>query len=183
MTAFGIEYYLKKATELKAFTLLLAMTLLISGHSFGQETIKMRKVSCAGGVIFHPLSPDKIAIVMGKSGSWSFPKGHVENDETYFETAIREIYEETGLIDLVFERELSAYERKTLKNRGAEDYLEVKTIHMFLFRTKSTDLCPIDPANPAAKWANAQECLKLLKYQGDKEFLMQNVLPLMGNKL
>lgn len=30
-------------------------------------------------------------------GHWSFPKGHVENNETETETALREIREETGL--------------------------------------------------------------------------------------
>ena len=31
------------------------------------------------------------------SGHWSFPKGHVEGDETEEETAKREIMEETGI--------------------------------------------------------------------------------------
>ena len=31
-------------------------------------------------------------------GHWSFPKGHVESDETEIETALREIREETGLL-------------------------------------------------------------------------------------
>ena len=30
-------------------------------------------------------------------GHWSFPKGHVEGDETEIQTALREIREETGL--------------------------------------------------------------------------------------
>ncbi|MEE0943888.1 MAG: NUDIX domain-containing protein [Clostridia bacterium] len=30
-------------------------------------------------------------------GHWGFPKGHVEGNETETQTAIREIYEETGL--------------------------------------------------------------------------------------
>ena len=37
-------------------------------------------------------------IIRHNGGHWSFPKGHVENDETEVETAKREILEETGLI-------------------------------------------------------------------------------------
>jgi len=37
------------------------------------------------------------AIVQEKSGAYSFPKGHVEGNETEMETARREIFEETGL--------------------------------------------------------------------------------------
>ena len=37
-------------------------------------------------------------IIRHNGGHWSFPKGHVENDETEEETAKREILEETGLL-------------------------------------------------------------------------------------
>lgn len=36
-------------------------------------------------------------IVQERPGSYSFPKGHMEGDETEIETARREIFEETGL--------------------------------------------------------------------------------------
>ena len=36
-------------------------------------------------------------IVQERSGSYSFPKGHMEGSETEIETARREIFEETGL--------------------------------------------------------------------------------------
>ena len=48
------------------------------------------------------------------SGHWSFPKGHVEADETEVETAKREIMEETSieaLIDSTF-RETVSYSPK-----------------------------------------------------------------------
>ena len=37
------------------------------------------------------------AVVQEKAGAYSFPKGHMEGNETELETARREIYEETGL--------------------------------------------------------------------------------------
>lgn len=36
-------------------------------------------------------------IVQEQGGAYSFPKGHMEGDETELETASREIFEETGL--------------------------------------------------------------------------------------
>tara|TARA_B100001146_G_C15881790_1_gene306368 strand:+ start:88 stop:504 length:417 start_codon:yes stop_codon:yes gene_type:complete len=33
----------------------------------------------------------------GKGGHWDFPKGHVEQNETEIETALRELEEETGI--------------------------------------------------------------------------------------
>ena len=47
-------------------------------------------------------------------GHWGFPKGHVEGNETETQTAIREIFEETGLM-VVFngkERFVSHYSPK-----------------------------------------------------------------------
>ncbi|MBR3106534.1 MAG: NUDIX domain-containing protein [Clostridia bacterium] len=36
-------------------------------------------------------------IVQEQAGAYSFPKGHMEGDETEMETARREVFEETGL--------------------------------------------------------------------------------------
>ena len=50
-----------------------------------------------------------------KSGYWSFPKGHVEGNETEAETAIREIKEETNidvLIDTGFRETVSFSPRR-----------------------------------------------------------------------
>ena len=39
----------------------------------------------------------KIIVVEQNGNSWAFPKGGIEEGETMFETALREIREETGL--------------------------------------------------------------------------------------
>ncbi len=39
----------------------------------------------------------KLVLVSAKPGRWQFPGGHPEKGETLLETAIREVFEETGL--------------------------------------------------------------------------------------
>ncbi|MGV8141322.1 MAG: bis(5'-nucleosyl)-tetraphosphatase [Candidatus Woesearchaeota archaeon] len=38
-----------------------------------------------------------LLVLQGISKVWGFPKGHVDKDETEYETASREVFEETGL--------------------------------------------------------------------------------------
>ena len=59
--------------------------------------------SC-GIVLFHS---DEFLIIQHSvkpnvtEGHWDFPKGHVEENETEFETAVRELKEETGITDFL----------------------------------------------------------------------------------
>ena len=39
----------------------------------------------------------QVLLVQHKQGHWSFPKGHVEDEESHLETATRELFEETHL--------------------------------------------------------------------------------------
>lgn len=54
----------------------------------------MRKEKSCGAVV---VKDGKILLEKQANGFWSFPKGHVEGDETEFETSIRETFEETGI--------------------------------------------------------------------------------------
>lgn len=60
---------------------------------------RMKKEKSCGAVVFmecgHELRVLLIRHVNG--GHWAFPKGHVEQGETEEQTALREIFEETGL--------------------------------------------------------------------------------------
>jgi len=52
---------------------------------------------------------------------WDIPKGEVDDNETFIETAIRETYEEFGLI----------FREKDLKDLGVFSYLKKKNLYLF----------------------------------------------------
>lgn len=54
----------------------------------------MKYEKSCGAVIF---KNNQVLLIKSVKGHWSFPKGHVEGDETELETAHREILEETNL--------------------------------------------------------------------------------------
>ncbi len=52
----------------------------------------------SGAVVFTRQKDQLLfVLVQERSGAYSFPKGHIEGDETEQEAACREIFEETGL--------------------------------------------------------------------------------------
>lgn len=56
----------------------------------------LEKISCMAIVIEKTKEKQKV-LMLNNEGEWVFPKGHVESGETYLETAIRELKEETNV--------------------------------------------------------------------------------------
>lgn len=55
----------------------------------------MRMEKCCGAIVFHD---GKVLLIKHKNGGHiAFPKGHMECGESEEDTAIREVFEETGL--------------------------------------------------------------------------------------
>ena len=53
------------------------------------------KISCMAIVVAG--KNKKKALLLNSEGEWVFPKGHVENGETFIQTALRELYEEAKI--------------------------------------------------------------------------------------
>ena len=131
-------------------------------------TNKPNHTISAGGVI---LSQDNKVLVVNQNGnSWSLPKGHIEHGEDKLTAAKREIYEESGISQLHLICELGSYKRFKIGKDGGEDAHELKTITMFLLTTSQTELQPVDPENPEARWVTKEEVVALLTHEKDKEF-------------
>lgn len=132
-----------------------------------------RKTLTAGGVVIN--SEGKVLVVSQHGTSWSLPKGHIDEGEANLEAAQREIYEESGVTELEYIKDLGVYERYRIGLEAEEDKSELKTIYMYLFKTNQMDLKPIDPENPEALWVDKEIVGDLLTHIKDKEFYLSVV--------
>ncbi|GEM_PF-1435311 len=110
--------------------------------------------ACAGGVVVRR-DGDRYWVAverevgLDRGDYWFIPKGHMDSGETLEEAARREIFEETGISDLSFQRFLM----KTERNSFIGD--EWKNMYYFLYTTTQTELGPtaIDKEHEA-KWVD-----------------------------
>lgn len=95
------------------------------------------------------------------SGHWSFPKGHVESDETETETARREIKEETS-IDVMIDPTF----RETVTYSPRRDTLKV--VVYFLAKAKNVNFVPQEDEISEIRWVDLAHAVRLLTYENDK---------------
>ncbi len=133
----------------------------------------MKHTESAGGIVVNPAG--LILVVSQHGTSWSLPKGHIEAGEDPLTAARREIYEESGVTELEYLRDLGSYQRYKLAATGGEERTEMKTIHMFLFKTEQERLRPVDPANPEALWVKPTEVASLLTHPEDRAFFLHAI--------
>lgn len=118
--------------------------------------------SC-GAIVFNE-NTEKILLVKMHNGNWGFPKGHIENNETKEETAIREVHEETNVnIKIIpdFEREI-----KYIPNEKT-----IKKVTIFAGITQDEDV-KIDTFEiEDFQWCTYEEALKLVTYKLQKDVL------------
>ena len=131
----------------------------------------MRYEKSCGAVIWKRFdAEDKYLLILNKkaggTGHWGFPNGHREGDENEFETASREIFEETGLL-VVFQggkRAVSTYSPKSGVTKDAVYFLAAaRDGEIKLQNTEVADY----------KWCNFSEAMNLLTH--DKENLKKLV--------
>jgi len=88
---------------------------------------KNKKLVKAGGVIVRKHKGEKeILLISDDKKSYSFPKGHIETDDSLEKEAIRECFEETGLETRII-KELPPLE---YKNSETGDNIIIHFFHM-----------------------------------------------------
>lgn len=126
----------------------------------------MKDEKSCGAVIFikNKSKIEFLIIQSTRSNFWGFPKGHVELNENEYETAAREIYEETGLkISFVnnFREEISYNIGKDVK----------KTVVLFLGQASSFDICCQLEELKGYAWMSFNDAYDKLKFENLKKVL------------
>ncbi len=121
--------------------------------------------SC-GAIVYrkHHGNTEILLIKHINSGHWSFPKGHVEENETEVETAAREIKEETGIdviIDPTFRETVSYSPKKDTQ----------KVVVYFIAKAKNFDFVPQEEEIADIKWVEIGHALTILTYENDRSIV------------
>ena len=144
------------------------------------QVFTVREVS-AGGLIVSMENPDLVALISHKNrgghADWCLPKGHVEADESLEATAIREVFEETGIQGEVLNKigEIS-YSFKVGRKRIQ------KTVHHFLLRQTGGALNHLgDPTGEVleVKWFKRSELEETLAHENERK-VAQRALELLN---
>ncbi|MBQ4101003.1 MAG: NUDIX domain-containing protein [Oscillospiraceae bacterium] len=118
----------------------------------------------------------KLLLIKHKnSGHWSFPKGHIEGNETEIETARREVFEETGVEFLLKDgfREVVRYSPKPSV---------MKDVVYFLGETKSNKVIIQQEEVSAFKWVSLDDANKIVTFDNDK-FLINKACEYLQKKI
>ena len=123
----------------------------------------MKEKSC-GAVVYKKENNELLFLLVYQNNRhYSFPKGHVENDETEIETALREIKEETNLdvsIDTDFRYEITYL---------VESKNVYKDAVYFVATPTSFDLKNQEGEISECIWCNYEEVMNKLEYDNIKE--------------
>jgi 8-oxo-dGTP pyrophosphatase MutT (NUDIX family) len=127
----------------------------------GVHTENIKEVS-AGGIVFRKDGATwQVLMVKNRRGSWTFPKGRVEEGETLEETAVREVEEETGV------------KAEVVRYAGAVSYVYHKDegmtvdkkVHFFIMKYISGIPTPDGVENIAARWVDLHRVKDYMAYE------------------
>lgn len=128
-----------------------------------------RDETSAGGIVFRMDAGQPLYLLIRDSyKNWGFPKGHVEQGEQPEAAALREVKEETGLIDLTIRAPIDTIDW-FFRFRGR---LIHKVCHFYLMETAEATTSPQRAEGiTACRWTRFEEAQSLISYGNARELL------------
>lgn len=133
----------------------------------------MKKESSAGVVVYTDELVDNIIkhkylLLKTEKGRWDLPKGQIEQNETKMQTAIRELFEETGLtatiipgFEYTFSYMFRDFDKKLIK----------KDVTFFLGKADHTNV-KLSFEHVSYQWILLKEALQQSSYMNTRQLLI-----------
>jgi bis(5'-nucleosidyl)-tetraphosphatase len=112
----------------------------------------------------------KFLLIQQTQGHWSFPKGHPNNDENEIDAAKRELYEETGIKNILIVPNLRLEENYFFKKGKTTIY---KTVVYFLGEVTDTKVDIQEEEVQDYRWVSYEEGINLITFKEAKKLLSQ----------
>ncbi len=127
----------------------------------------MRHEKSCGSVVFD--DNGKVLIIKHNLGHWDFPKGHMEENEDEYDTAIREVKEETN-IDIT----LDTRYRYVITYDPFPNV--IKDVVYFIGKAKNSDVKNQEEEVEIVKFVSVEDAFNLLTYDNAKNVLKKVLL-------
>ena len=108
----------------------------------------------------------KVLLVQHNAGHWDFPKGHMEENETELQTAIREVKEETNIDALIQENR-----RYVIEYYPKEDTF--KQVVFFLATCKTEEIKKQETEIKKIEWLSFKDAIERITHINSKQLLEQ----------
>ena len=120
----------------------------------------------AGTILYRESPLGKMYLLLNyPSGHWDFVKGNIEKGETFKQTVVREVREETGIADIDF---VDGFEDKVEYHYQRDGEVIHKEVVFYLARTKTNDVI-LSHEHQDFTWLNFDDALKKLTYKTAKK--------------
>lgn len=144
------------------------MSLRLTEHAFLNSVsivcvAKRDKMLGAGGVVFN--AEGEVLVLGHRDGSWVFPKGHIDEDETFEQAALREVEEESGVEATIVDG------AQTERTRYTNAKGEKREITWYLMRTGAQSLVLREKTFPEGNFFTPDAALEKLSFDEDKRLL------------
>lgn len=98
-------------------------------------------------------------------GHWDFPKGHVEKNENEHETALRELFEETGIKNVTF---IDDFRERVEYSFSYKEKRISKEVFYFLAKLEHVNSIVISDEHTGFEWLSYSQAIKRITYQNTK---------------
>lgn len=125
----------------------------------------IEEVSAGGIVVFG----NTVLLLKKFNGDWVLPKGRIEKNEDIRDTALREVYEESGVkAEIIKYIGMVHYTYKNIKG----DETVYKAVHWYLMKTNSMDSVPQKREGfVEARFVHIDKVQDLIKYEDERKII------------